>query len=119
MSIVNIAAAATEELVAKYLWRVLAALMLALFALAGLYHLTAAGLLVLEAHFGAINARLIAAGTFAVLTLASAGMLWVMQRKAATPTRPGEPGARAMQIAMLVEAAMLGFEVSRKKQKAS
>jgi hypothetical protein len=32
---------------------------------------------------------------------------------------PGEPSARAMQIAMLVEAAMLGFELSRKNEKAS
>jgi hypothetical protein len=119
MSIGNIAAAAAEELVAKYLWRVLVALMLALFALAALYHLTAAGFLVLEAQFGAIHARLIVAGIFVALTLASAGVLWVMQRKAATPTLPGEPGPRAMQIAMLVEAAMLGFEVSRKNPKAS
>ena len=119
MSIVNIATAATEELVAKYRRRVLAAVMLALFALTALYHLTAAGFLVLEAHVGALNARLIVAGIFVALTLASAGALWIMRPKAVPPTLPGEPGPRAMQIAMLVEAVTLGFEVSRKKQKAS
>jgi hypothetical protein len=119
MSLANIAAAAAEELATKYMWRLLAALMAALFALVTLYHLTVAGILALEAQFGMLYARLIVAGIFLVLTLASAGMLWAMRRKAATPSLSGEPSARAMQIAMLVEAAMLGFEVSRKNEKAS
>jgi type VI protein secretion system component VasK len=119
MSLVNIAVAAAEELAAKYIWRLLGALLTALFALIAVYHLTVAGELALEVQFGAINARLIVAGIYVALTLAGAGMVWAMRRKAAAPSLPGEPSPRAMQIAMLVEAAMLGFELSRKNEKTS
>lgn len=117
MSIASIAAAAAEDLVARNLWRLLGALMTALFALAALYHLTIAGVFALEAQFGVVHARLIVAAIYAALTLASAGILWGMRRKAPTPSLPGEPSPRAMQIAMLLEAAILGYEVSRKNEK--
>ena len=119
MSLANIAAAATEQLAAKYARRLLAAVLMALFALIALYHFTVAGTVALELQYGVLHARLIVAGIFTALALASFAILWAMGRKAAPPRAAGEPSARAMSIAMLVEAALLGFEVSRKPKKAS
>jgi len=84
VSLANIAAAATEQLAAKHLSRLLAALSMALFALIALYHFTIAGMLELEIQFGALNARLIVAGIYTALTLASVAILWADGRKAAT-----------------------------------
>ena len=119
MSLANIAAAATEQLAAKYARRLLAALLMALFALIALYHFTVAGTVALELQYGVVYARLMVAGIYTALALASFTFLWAMGRKATTARASGEPSPRAMSIAMLVEAALLGFEVSRKGKKAS
>lgn len=119
MSLSNIAAVAAEQLAAKYLGRLLAALLMALFALIALYHFTVAGTLALELQFGVLTARLIVAGIYTTLALASYGVFWAMGRKTVPPETDATPGSRAMQLAALIEAAILGYEVSRKGQKAS
>jgi hypothetical protein len=45
-------------------------------------------------------------------------MLWLMMRKAAKPGPAPEPKPRHIQLAMLIEAAILGFEVARKGTRA-
>jgi hypothetical protein len=119
MSLANIAAAATEQLVAKYLRRFLTALLIALFALIALYHFTVAGILALEHQFGALDARLIAAGIYTTLTLVSFAAFWAIGPRTVPAETDTTPGSRVMQLAALIEAATLGYELSRKGQKAS
>ena len=119
MSLANIVTAATEHLVGRYARLLTAASLVALFALVALYHLTVGGMLVLEIEVGALYARLIVAGIYTLLTLGCAAMLWAMRRKNATPGSGGEPKPRHVQLAMLIEALMLGYELSRKPPKAS
>ncbi len=113
------AALATERLVGVLLWRVLLALLTALFALAALYHFTVAGTLALELQFGALYARLIVGEIYAALMFMSFGVLWAMGRKTAPAAPDATPSGRAMQLAALIEAVMLGYSLSRKGDKAS
>lgn len=94
------------------------ALLAVVFALVAIYHLTIAGIFALEAQVGVLYARLIIAGVFAALTAASAGMLWVMMRKAAKRAPVLEPKPKHEQLAMVIEAAILGFEAARKGTRA-
>ncbi len=119
MNIANIAAAATEKLVARYLRLLSVVSLMALFALVALYHFTVAGMLALEIEIGALYARLIVAGIYTLLALGCAGILWAMRRKDATSSPKGEPKPRHIQLAMLIEAAMLGYEISRRPRKTS
>ena len=119
MSLTNIAAAATEQLVGRYLRLLSVVSLMALFALIALYHFTVAGMLALEIEVGALYARLIVAGIYTLLTLAGAAILWAMRRKNAMFSPKSEPKPRHIQLAMLIEAVMLDYEVSRRPRKAS
>lgn len=119
MGLANIAAAASEEILGRLLRQLAMLALVALFALIALYHFTAAGMVVLENEFGALYARLMLAGIFTVLALLSFGAWWVMRRKATASTAEGEPKPPHVQLAMLIEAAILGFETGNKRPKAS
>ena len=118
MSLAAIAEATAGRLLGTLSRYLVFALLAGFFAIGALYHFTVAGISALEIEFGPIYARLIVAGIYAALTLASAGMLWVMARKAAKPSPAPEPTPRHIQLAMLIEAAILGFEVARKGRRA-
>lgn len=118
MSLATYAEATAGRLLGVVSRYLIFALLAAIFALVALYHFTIAGIFALEAQVGILYARLIVAGIYAVLTLASAGMLWFMVRKAAKPRPAPEPKPRHIQLAMLIEAAILGFEVARKGRRA-
>lgn len=112
------AASASERLLGALLWRLLLVLLAVLFAIAALYHFTVAGTLALELQFGMVYARLIVGGIYTALGLASAGTLWIFTRKTASAPPPhAQPSARALQLAALIEAVMLGYSVSRKGDK--
>ena len=114
MSLATYAEATAGRLLGVVSRYLIFALLAAIFALGAIYHVTIAGIFALEAQVGVVYARLIVAGVFAILTLASAGMLWVMMRKAAKPSPAPEPKPRHIQLAMLIEAAILGYEAARK-----
>ena len=118
MSLATVAEATAGRLLGVVSRYLIFALLAAIFALVAIYHVTIAGIFALEAQVGMVYARLIVAGVYAALTLASAGMLWVMMRKAAKPSPAPEPKPRHIQLAMLIEAAILGFEVARKGTRA-
>jgi hypothetical protein len=109
---------AINQLIGRLLWRLLAGAVLGLFALIALYHLTVAGSLALEGRVGVLYAHLIVAGAFSTAALIVYGAL------AATRAKPllkqdaagalSEP--RNMQIAMLIEAVMLGYALARKQK---
>jgi hypothetical protein len=108
---------AIKQLVGRLLWRILAGALIGLFALIALYHLTAAADVVLEARFGAIYANLIIAAAFSAAALIVFGIL--AATRAQTSLHKGVDGVlsehRKTQIAALIEAAVLGYALSRKR----
>jgi hypothetical protein len=109
---------AINQLIGRLLWRMLAGALVALFALIALYHFTVAVSLALEAQVGVLYAHLIVAGAFSAAALIVVGVLAATRaRPALKPLAAGgvlsEP--RNMQIAMLIEAVMLGYTLARKQ----
>lgn len=89
-----------------------------LFSAAALYA-AAAALIALEAAIGPVGARLVLA---ALCVLAGAVILFAVRRNA-QPSRPmhatqkndAAKGPRQLQLAMIMEALLLGFSMSRRK----
>jgi hypothetical protein len=115
MRLNHIAAAAFKYLLGRLIWHALIAFVFILFAMAALYHYSIAGLLTLELHYGALLARVIIGTIYAAMALMALGGLWVHRRtnialSSKTATTPHE-----LQIVMLIEAIMLGYELARKR----
>jgi hypothetical protein len=114
MRIDQVAGSIVDQLLGRLIRRVLIAVAFALVALVALYHLTTAGTLALEVQYGAVNAQFIVGGIYAFVALICAIWWLVLGRSSGTsaPALPHEQ--RDMQIAMLVEAVMLGYALARK-----
>jgi hypothetical protein len=102
----------------RILRHALLALLVAVFAVVSIYYFTVAGSIALETEYGLLHARLIVGGIYATLAIACA-IWWAMQGKAARSSEPMLSSQRDMQIAMLVEAVMLGYALARKGTRAS
>ena len=83
-----------------------------------------ASVLALEPHVGVVYARLIVAGVFALVVLAIMLALVARQRGHRPPRRSrcrcsaqdnGQRTAQFAQIAMIVEAVMLGYSLARRR----
>jgi hypothetical protein len=98
--------------------RALLALLVAIFAVVAIYDFTAAGSIALETEYGLLHARLIVGGIYAALAIACA-IWWAVQGKTANSSAPAVSSQREMQIAMLVEAMMLGYALARKGTRVS
>lgn len=118
MRLDQIAAATVNQLLWRLLRRAIAAALMAFFAAIAIYHWTVAGTIGLETHYGALHARLIIAGIYTVLSLTALGAFFALRTKAAASTTPALDVPRQMQIAMLVEAVMLGYALARKGERA-
>jgi len=105
-----------ERIFRPILRRALLAAVIATFAVAAIYHFTVAGILTLEAQFGALHAQLIVAAIYTGLALIGYATLWSMRSRTATAPKPRI--SREDKIAMLVEAVLLGFVRSRKGERA-
>jgi hypothetical protein len=114
MSFYNMAAAATEHMIVRFLRRALLAIIVAVFAIVAIYHFTIAGMIVLETRFGDLHAQLIVAAIFAALSALTITILWATGGQKAKPRAPTLSQPRETQLVMLLEAAMLGFELARK-----
>lgn len=102
----------------RILRRALLALLVAVFAVVAIYYFTVAGSIALETEYGLLHARLIVGGIYAALAI-SCAIWWAIQGSTATSNAPALSGQRDMQIAMLVEAVMLGYALARKGTRAS
>ena len=98
--------------------RILLALLVATFAVVAIYYFTVAGSLALETEYGLLHACLIVGGIYTALAIACA-IWWAIQGRTAASNAPALSGQRDMQIAMLVEAVMLGYALARKGTRAS
>jgi type VI protein secretion system component VasK len=117
MHLDQIAGLAVDHLFGRMMRRALLAFLVAALAIAAIYHFTVAGTLSLEAQYGALHAQLIVGAIFTALALLAYAILWAMRNKAASASTPVLSGQREMQMAMLVEAVMLGYALARKGER--
>ena len=118
MIVEHMAEAAIGRIFAPILRRALVLGLFGIFALFALYHFTAAATLCFEIRFGAIQAQLIIAAIFTALALISLAIWWSLARTRTIPGKPVVAGARAKQLAMLIEAVMLGYSSAKKHGRA-
>ena len=120
MRIEHIAGLAYDRLVGRLIRRAALVVAITLCALVALYQFTLAGSLVVQAHFGSIEAHFFVGSVYTLLGLIGAVAIWAMRNR---PTRAAAPatlaGQREMQLIMLVEAVMLGYTLARKAHRAS
>ena len=116
MSFAQITEIVFDYLFGRLLRRAIVAALIALFALIAIYHFTIAGALALEMQYGLLYARLIVAAAYSAAALITLIVFWAMRTKplienqvAGALTSP-----RNTQIAMLIEAAILGYTLARK-----
>lgn len=116
MRLDDIAGLTMQHLFGRLLRRAAGMVLLTVFAVVAFYYLSAAGTVALSAEFGLIQAYLIMAAAYAAAAAIAIVVLW------ATRNKPPESGTTAgalasprnMQIAMLIEAVMLGYSLARK-----
>jgi hypothetical protein len=116
MPLERIAEAAIERLLGRMIRRTIMMFALGLCALSALYQFTAAALLALESSFGLLQARLFVGAVYGALTLVALAAL-AMQRwgKGAVFEAKTAGSSRQMQLVMLIESAMLGYSLARKR----
>jgi hypothetical protein len=116
MQLSNITDFAVQRLFGRLLRRAACIALLMLFTLIAVYHFTVAGTLELEGIYGMLYARLIVAAIYLAAALIMLIGLW------ATRTRPlikdqladAIVSSRDVQVAALIEAAVLGYAMARK-----
>jgi hypothetical protein len=119
MRLDQIAGVALNQLLGRLLRRALMMLIFAICALVAIYHFTVVGMLALQAQYGALQAHLIVATGYSAVALIALVVWWVMRGKSADASAPVLHGQRELQLAMLVEAVMLGYALARKGQRAN
>jgi hypothetical protein len=117
MQIEHIAGVAFDRIFGRILRRALSLLVFAIFALVALYHFTSAGTTGLEVRFGAMQAQLIVAGIYTAFALVSLAIWWGFARKSAIAGGPAVTVPREMQMAVLVEAVMIGYSLAKKSER--
>ena len=117
MNLQSIAATVANHLFGRLLRRALLALAIAALTITALYHFTVAGMLALEMRFSDLHAQLIVAGIYTVLAAVTLTILWAKSRNRTTPSAAVLSGPREIQLAMLIEAAMLGYSLARKGER--
>lgn len=107
---------AFDYLFGRLLRRTLVAALFALCVLIAIYHFTVAGTLALEADYGLLYARLIVAAVYTAAALIAFIVLWATRTKPLPEDQVAGALAspRNAQMAMLIEAALLGFTLGRK-----
>lgn len=117
MRLSELAEATISPLVARLVRRAALFAALGLLAIVTLYYVSAAGTVALALEYGPVTAYLIMAGIYALLAIAVAITLLATRTKA-VPAQDKVANAlsspRNMQVAMLIEAVMLGYALARK-----
>jgi len=119
MRIEQIAAAAIENVLGRLVRRLMVAAIMPVLAVIALYYFVGAGEISLAAQFGELQARLIMGGVFTALALIALIALYAMRGKAAVSAAPVVTQVRELQVAMLVEAVMLGYTLAQRTSRAS
>jgi len=116
-------AASIAEIVFSYLFgralrRAMLVALIGVFTFTAIYHFTIAGTLALEAQYGLLYARLIVGAAYSAAALVTTIIFWAMRTKRPNEKRvvSATPAPRNAQIAMLIEAGMLGYTFGRKSR---
>lgn len=118
MALTDIASAAIGRIVGRLVRRVACWALVGVFALAALYQASVAGVVALEAQFGAVYAHLLIAGLYALVAIGIVVSLWMTVRRPFVAKEYRESLAALppeLQAATIVEALLLGYAMSRKK----
>jgi hypothetical protein len=128
MRLRDIATVALNGAAAKLKRDAIAVAIMAIGAIGALIMLTGASVLWLEPQVGTVYARLIVGAFFALMVVAA--VVWMQlarsraQAAAAPPLRAGAAGPESLQrqaqfaqIAMIIEAVMLGYSLSRRSDR--
>jgi heme/copper-type cytochrome/quinol oxidase subunit 2 len=118
MRLDQIATATLGHLLGRLLWRALIAAAMAVVAVVAIYQFSVAGTLELAERYGPVHAHLIVGAIYAVLAFACLIGLWAMRARTTETSTPTLAQGREMQIAMLIEAVMLGYTLARKSGRA-
>jgi uncharacterized membrane protein len=107
---------AIQRLFGRLLRRAACIALLVLFTLIAVYHFTVAGTLELEGTYGMLYARLIVAAIYLAAALIMLAGLWATRARLLIKDQPADAivSSREVQVAALIEAAMLGFAMARK-----
>jgi hypothetical protein len=119
MRLNDIADLTVNYLFGRLLRRALGLALLTAFVAVAAYYATGAGTLALAIKFGMLYAYTIMAAIYAVAALIVLGVLWATRNKPAgqlaqSATSGPLASPRNMQIAMLIEAVMLGYAMAKK-----
>ena len=120
MRLSDIAEATISQLIGRLVRRAVGFALVGLLALVTFYYISAAGLMALAINFGPLYAYLIMAGIYAAVAAIVLIVLLATRTKAVPPQEKvlnALSSPRNMQIAMLVEAVMLGYSLARKSGK--
>lgn len=109
---------AFEHMYRRIVGRALLALLIAAFTVIAICYFTAAGTMALDAQYGALYARVIIGAVGAALAIAGA-IWWAALSRRTSMSAPPLSTQRETQIAMLVEAVMLGYSLARKSSRAT
>ena len=102
-----------DHIIWRILRRALLAVAIAVFAVVAIYYFTVAGTIALDTQYGELSARIIVGAIYAALAIACA-IWWAALGRRASAGAPALSDRRGQQIAMLVEAVMLGYALARK-----
>lgn len=117
MWLTEIAEATVSHVIGRLVRRAVLFAALGLLAIVAIYYASAAGTVALALTYGPIHAYLIMAGVYALVAIVVLITLLATRTKAAPPqdkVANALSSPRNMQIAMLVEAVMLGYTLARK-----
>ncbi len=117
MRLENGADLAFAHLFGRIFRRASLAVIVAAVAVVALYNFTVAGTIALETQYGALDARVIVGAIYAAVAIVIA-IVWAARGRPASSSAPVLSGQRDIQIAMLVEAVMLGYALARKGDRA-
>ena len=120
MRIDSIAGVAYDRLVRRIVRRAAFMLTILLCALVAVYQFTVAGFLVVQEHYGTVEAHLFIGAVYVALALICSAAIWAMRSRSSSAAAPvALASQREMQLVMLVEAVMLGYTLARKAHRTS
>lgn len=119
MRLTDIAEATVSAIITRLLKRAVIIALAGALAIVTLYYASAAGTLALAGSYGLLNAYLIMAGIYAALAAIAVIVFYATRPKPVLQAEQNNAAGlmsspRNMQIAMLVEAVMLGYTLARK-----
>jgi len=119
MRIDQIAGIAINQLLGRLLRRALMILIFAICAIVAIYQISVVGMLTLQEQYGAVQAHLIFGAGYGAAGLIALVSWWAMRGMSRSNGITALHGQRELQLAMLVEAVMLGYSLAQKSHRAS